>query len=169
MNKINKLTDVLIQYPKSQFRSFLLRHCYDAKVNYWQRTQLPYHGNRFVDNFREQQMRLVASYHGIFERVEVESRWPTVHEWYEKATLPIEKGVMAIRNMGMVALTAFACSSAASLKRMAAIFPEWITLGQQNALLQVSHDASPEMSAQVLHYVGEYQGRLHSITITVDS
>ena len=48
----------------------------------------------------------------------------TVYEWYERATLPIEKGGMAIRNMGVVALTAFACSLAASLKHMASIFPE---------------------------------------------
>ena len=62
--------------------------------------------------------------------------------------------------MGVVAFTAFACSLAASLKLMATIFPEWITLGQQDELLQISHDASPEMSAQVLHYVGEYQRRV---------
>ena len=59
--------------------------------------------------------------------------------------------------MGVVALTAFACSLAASLKRMATIFPEWISLGRQDDLLQISHEASPEMSAQVLHYVGEYR------------
>ena len=67
---------------------------------------------------------------------------------------------MAIRNMGVVALTAFACSMAASLKRMANIFPEWISLGRQGDLLQVSHDAFLEMSAQVTHYVGEYRRRV---------
>ena len=42
-------------------------------------------------------------------------------------TLPIEKGGMAIRNMGVVALTPIACSLAASLKHMAIISPEqWI-------------------------------------------
>ena len=67
-----------------------------------------------------------------------------MYEWYEKATLLIEKGGMAIRNMGVAALTAFACSLAASLKH---IFSEWITLGQRGDLLQISHEASPEMSA----------------------
>ena len=38
MSEINKLTDVLIQYPKSQFRYRLHRFCYDAKVNRWLRT-----------------------------------------------------------------------------------------------------------------------------------
>ena len=74
--------------------------------------------------------------------------------------MPIEKGGMAIRNMGVVAFTAFACSLAASLKHMATIFPEWVELGQKGELLQVSCDASPEMSAQVLRYVGEYQRRV---------
>ena len=49
---------------------------------------------------------------------------------------------------------------AASLKRMANIFPEWISLGRQGDLLQVSHEAFSEMSAQVIHYVGEYRKRV---------
>ena len=46
MKKMQKLTDVLIQYPKAQARYCLHRFCYDAKVNYWLRTQLPAHANR---------------------------------------------------------------------------------------------------------------------------
>ena len=70
---------------------------------------------------------VVASYHGVSEKVEIENNWPTVYEWYEKAASPIEKGGMAIRNMGVVALTPIACSLAASLKHMAIISPEqWI-------------------------------------------
>ena len=79
-----------------------------------------------------------------------------MYEWYERATLPIENGSMAITNMGIVALTAYACSLVASLKRIAAIFPNWITLGPQGDLLQASYEASPEMSAQVMHCVREY-------------
>ena len=37
-------------------------------------------------------MRLVASYHGVSEKLEVENNWPAVYEWHERATLPIEKG-----------------------------------------------------------------------------
>lgn len=52
---------------------------------------------------------------------------------------------MAIRKMGVVALTAFACSLAALLEHMATTFPEWITLGQEGALLQTSQEtSSPE-------------------------
>ena len=51
MSKIDRVTDLLIQYPKAQFRYCLHRFCYDAKVNYWLRAQLPLHGRRFVDDF----------------------------------------------------------------------------------------------------------------------
>ena len=105
-------------------------------------------------------MRLVASYHGVCDKAEIDRRWPIVCEWYERATLPIENGGMAIRNMGIVALTAYACSLVASLKRIAAIFPNWITLGPQGDLLQASYEASPEMSAQVIQCVKEYRRRV---------
>ena len=59
-------------------------------------------------------------------------------------------------------LTAFACSFslAASLKRMAIIFPECITLGQQGDASQTSHDASPEVSAQALQRIEQYRRRV---------
>ena len=157
MSKIDRVTDLLIQYPKAQFRYCLHRFCYDAKVNYWLRAQLPLHGRRFVDDFRKQQMRLVASYHGVYEATEIEDKWSDVVEWCERATLPVELGGMAIRNMAMVALTAFACSLASSLKHMAVIFPERITLGSRGAPLHISQSSSSEISAQVLSSVGEYR------------
>ena len=46
---------------------------------------------------------------------------------------------------------------------MASIFPEWITHitpGQQGGQMQISHDASPEMSAQVLHCIELYRRRV---------
>ena len=39
MCKINSLTDALTQYPKSQFRRYLHRLCYDLKAHYWLRAQ----------------------------------------------------------------------------------------------------------------------------------
>ena len=59
--------------------------------------------------------------------------------------------------MGVVALTAFACSLAVSLRHMAVIFPERITLGPQGDLLQFSQQTSSEISAQALSSVGEYR------------
>ena len=43
---------------------------------------------------------------------------------------------------------------------MAIIFPECITLGQQGDILQISHDASPEVSAQALQRVEQYRRRV---------
>ena len=91
-------------------------------------------------------MRLVASYHGVYDAIEFDDKWSDVHDWYERATLPIEMGGMAIRNMGVVALTAFACSFAASLRRMAVIFPELITLGPQGGFLQLTQTTPSETS-----------------------
>ena len=102
-------------------------------------------------------MRLVASYHGVYDAIEFDDKWSDVHDWYERATLPIEMGGMAIRNMGVVALTAFACSFAASLRHMAVIFPELITLGPQGGFLQLTQSIPSEISAQVVSSVGEYR------------
>lgn len=63
-------------------------------------------------------MRLVASYHPAYDENELIRRWSIIHEWYERATTPIEKGGMSRRSVGAVALTAFACSIAASLKHI---------------------------------------------------
>ena len=49
-------------------------------------------------NLKTQQMRLVASYHGVYEATEFEDRWSDVHGWYERATLPIEMGGMGRRS-----------------------------------------------------------------------
>ena len=51
-------------------------------VNYWLwlKAQLPHHGRRFVDDFRKQQMRLVASYYGVYEMNELEDRWSDVRK-----------------------------------------------------------------------------------------
>ena len=81
MNRIHELTDALIQRPKVQFRNCLHRFCYDAKVDYWLRVQLSHHGRRFVDDIRKQQMRLVASRHGVYEMTEFEDRRSDVHDW----------------------------------------------------------------------------------------
>ena len=43
----------------------LHRFCYNSKVNYWLRTQ--FHVMPFVEDFKEQESRLVASYHGIYD------------------------------------------------------------------------------------------------------
>ena len=108
MSRVDRVTDLLIQHPRAQLRRRLRRLCYDAKVNYWLRAQSPLHGRRLVDDFRRRQMRLAASRHGIYEATEFEDRWSDAHGWRERATLPIEAGGVATRDMGTAALTAFA-------------------------------------------------------------
>ena len=39
---------------------------------------------------------MVASCHGVYDASELENRWSDVHNWRERATLPIEMGGMAI-------------------------------------------------------------------------
>ena len=43
---------------------------------------------------------------------------------------------------------------------MATIFPDWITLGQDSSLTQIRQYKSPEMSDQVLSFVGDYRRRV---------
>lgn len=121
----------------------------DAKINYWLRTQLPAHAIGFVKDSQTKQIKLVASYYGIDDEEEFNRKWPFIHEWYERAALPIKKGSMALKNVGAVAFTAFVCSIASSLKHLATIFPDWITLAQDGALTHITQDNSLEKSAHV--------------------
>jgi len=57
-------------------------------------------------------MRLVASYHGLYDKSDVMRCRFQMCEIYEIAALPIDKGGMALRNVGIIFLTAFACSMA---------------------------------------------------------
>lgn len=102
----------------------------------------------------------MASYHGDYDEGEFNRRQRSIHEWYERAALPFERCGMALRDVSAVALTAFVCLIAASLNHMATIFPDWITVGQDGALIQISWDKSLEMSTQVLPLVGYYQRRV---------
>ena len=62
MKAIRRLTDLMLQYSNAQARSNLHRFCYNAKINHWMRSQFQAHAAEFVDDFMEQQMRLLASY-----------------------------------------------------------------------------------------------------------
>ena len=70
--RLEKFTDTL------WFNKLLnLDIAYIDYVNYWLRTQLPLHGSHFVDWFRGQHMRLLASYHGVCDNAEVIARGQT--------------------------------------------------------------------------------------------
>ena len=74
MEDIRSLTQTMLLYPNAQARYSLHRLCCNAKITYWIRAQFPAHAAVFVVcrrleafNFKEQQMKLVASYHGIYD------------------------------------------------------------------------------------------------------
>ena len=112
--------------------------CFNAKINYWMRAQYPAHTTPFVNDFKELQMKLLASYHGIYDDNDFNRSRDQIAELYERAALPIEKGGMGLRNISLISLTAFPCSLAVSLKDLAKSFPNWIVLGREGSLLRIS-------------------------------
>ena len=66
-------------------------------------------------------MKLLASYHGLYDESDLMRAWPRFREAYERAALPINKGEMELRSVKLAFLTAFTCSLVASLKRLAKV------------------------------------------------
>ena len=61
------LTDVMLRYPNAQARYHLHKSCYNAKVHYWLRSRFPIHSKDFIDDFQSLQVKLLASYHGLYD------------------------------------------------------------------------------------------------------
>ena len=137
MEGLRKLARVLLRYPNVQARYLLHKICFNAKINYWMRAQYPAHTAPFVNDFKEEQMKLLASYHGIYDDDDFNSSRVQIAELYERAALPIDKGGMGLRNISLISLTAFPCSLAASLKDLAKYFPNWIALGGDGDILLI--------------------------------
>ena len=116
----------MLRYPTVQARYQLHKSCYNAKVNYWLRSQFPVHAKDFIDDFQSLQVKLLASYHGLHDDSDLTRAWPSFREVYDRAALPINKGGMELRSVKLVFPTAFACSLVASLKHLAKAFPDWI-------------------------------------------
>ena len=103
-------------------------------------TRFPIHAKDFITNFQSFQVKLVASYHGLYDDSDLARAWLQIREVYERAVLSINKGGMALRSVKLVSLTAFVCSLIASLKHLAKAFPDWIKLDRDDNLLQVVSD-----------------------------
>ena len=157
MEGLRKLSQTLSRYPNAQARYFLHKICFNAKVNYWMRAQYPARDMPFVDDFKEDQMKLVASYHGIYNDDDFNRSRGQIVDPYKRAASPIEKGGVGLRNVSLIFLTAFPRSLAASLKDLAKSFPNWITLGRDGAFLRIPEDKSPELAAQVLNSIAQYR------------
>ena len=102
-------------------------------------------------------MKLLASYHGVYDDDDFSRSRDQIAELYERAALPIEKGGMGLRSISLVSLTAFPCSLAVSLKDLAKHFPNWIALGREGEFLRISEDQSPSLAAQVLNSINQYR------------
>ena len=157
MEGLRNLSQTLLRYPNVQARYFLHKTCFNAKINYWMRAQYPAHTTPFVNDFKELQMKLLASYHGIYDDNDFNRSRDQIAELYERAALPIEKGGMGLRNISLISLTAFPCSLAVSLKDLAKSFPNWIVLGREGSLLRISENESPNLAAQVLNSIDQYR------------
>ena len=110
MESIRKLTQTLLRYPNVQARYYLHRFCYNSKVNYWLRAQFPMHVAPFVEDFKQLQARLIASYHGVNDVNDFNSDQAHMMALYERAALPTEKEGMALSNVAFISLIAFANS-----------------------------------------------------------
>ena len=94
------------------------------------RTQFPEHTIGFVDHFKSIQLKLIASYHGIYDQRDLDFRREKLLQVYKRAALPIDVGGMSLRNIDNVNLVAYPCSFVASIKEIAKVFPHWISLNE---------------------------------------
>ena len=87
-----------------------------------------------MDDFKEQQMKYLVSYHGIHNVDDFNRNRRKIAELYERAALPIDKDNMALSNVGLISSTAFACSLAMSLKDLAKKFLTRLKLTKTGSL-----------------------------------
>jgi len=99
---LKDLTDVMLRNLQVQARSHLHKRCCNAKVNYWLRSQFPILTKDFIADFQSLQVKLVASYHGLYDDSDLARAWLQIREVYERAVLSINKGGMALRSVKLV-------------------------------------------------------------------
>ena len=157
MDSLRELSQILLRYSNVQARYFLHKICFNGKINYWMRAQYPHHTTPFVNEFKDLQMKLLASYHGIYDHEDFNRSRDHIAELYERTALPIEKGGMGLRNISLISLTAFPCSLAVCLKDLAKYFPNWIALGREGGFLRISEDKSPDLANQVINLIDQYR------------
>ena len=81
----------------------------------WLRTQFPDHTKGLLSSFKSYQVRLIASYHGVYHKDEVLNQLQTFEDLYTRVAYKVENGGMSLRCVQWVHVTAFLCSMAASL------------------------------------------------------
>ena len=149
--------EVLLSYPNSQARCYLHKFCFNEKVNYWLRTQFPDHTKGLLRSFKSYQIRLIASYHGVYHKDEVFNQSQKFEDLYTRVAFKVEDGGMSLRSVQWVHTTAFLCSMAAALPDLAKVFPLWIQYDDSGRLIQVDEHASQPTSIQIVNYIRLYQ------------
>ena len=84
-------------------------------------------------------MRLIASYHGIYDQETFNDQLELFTDLYKRVSFPIANGGLALRCIDSVYLTAFVCSMAASSTHLSDHFPEWI----QTSIVDNVHKITP--------------------------
>ena len=113
MKGIQSVADDLVKYPNSQARYLIHKYCYNQNINYWLRNQFPEDSKDFLDEFKQTQTRLIASYHGIYDQDTVNNQPELFMDLYKRVSFPVAQGGLALRSMDSVFITAFMCSMAA--------------------------------------------------------
>ena len=126
----DEVASTLLRYPNAQARYHFHKFCFNEKINYWMRTQFPEHTIGFIDHFKSIQLKLIASYHGVYDQRDLDFRREKLLQVYKRAALPIDVGGMSLRNIDNVNLVAYPCSFVASIKETAKVFPHWISLNE---------------------------------------
>ena len=126
------------------------RFCFNEKITYWLRIQFPDHLVGLLSQFKAQQMRLIASYHGLYDEEEFQLRFEELKDLYLRASFPIERGGMGLRNIELVHQTAFISSMAASTRSLAKAFPSSVQLGAGCEVTQVIQAALPPQTGKLL-------------------
>ena len=145
--------EVLLSYPNSQARCYLHKFCFNEKVNYWLRTQFPDHTKGLLRSFKSYQIRLIASYHGVYHKDEVFNQLQKFEDLYTRVAFKVEDGGMSLRSVQWVHTTAFLCSMAAALPDLAKVFPLWIQYDDRGRLIQVNEHASQPTSIQIFNSI----------------
>ena len=172
MKGIQSVADVLIKYPNPHARYLIHKYCYNQKINYWLRNQFPEDSKDFLDEFKQTQTRLIASYHGIYDQDTVNNQPELFMDLYKRVSFPVAQGGLALRSMDSVFITAFICSMAASFKFLAEIFPDWIQtsiVDNVHKITSINENISPYTNNQIMSCAEKIQsivpnGHLEGLT-----
>ena len=141
-DQLEHLSNILIEFPNPQARYYIHRSCFNSKVNYWFRTQFPHDSEQLLHHFTSLQIKLIASYHGILNKNDMEYHHNDLHSLYRRVILPINQGGMALRSMRSVHLSGYVCSMAASIHEISKFFPGWIRFDIQGKITHINDNRS---------------------------